>query len=128
MSASSLNDMLADALASLMLSAVRLNASGMAKITLCGLDVALEHLEDRDLLVLYCSVGRLPAEVSPDVYEFLLEANLFGVGLAGGIWVCIALRVPCSFPFPCTKTTFPRPASTAPSNASPSRPPVSSTP
>ncbi len=44
----------------------------MAKITLCGLDVALEHLEDRGLLVLYCSVGRLPAEVSPDVYEFLL--------------------------------------------------------
>lgn len=56
----------------------------MAKITLGGLDVALEHIEDRGLLVLYCSVGLLPAEVSPDVYEFLLEANLFGVGLAGG--------------------------------------------
>lgn len=111
-----------------MLPAVLLNASGMAKITLCGLDVALEHLEDRGLRVLYCSVGRLPAEVSPDVYEFLLEAHLFGVGLAGGHLGLYRPSRAMLFSLSLHKDDLSAPRLVNASNASPSRPPVSSTP
>ncbi|HIU17922.1 MAG TPA: type III secretion system chaperone [Candidatus Avidesulfovibrio excrementigallinarum] len=84
MSLSTLNALLAEALAVAGLPSAALNASGMAEINVHGLAVALEYMEADDRLVLYCSVGRLPAEVAPEIYEFLLEADLFGAKLGGG--------------------------------------------
>ena len=79
-----LNPLLAEALAVAGLPKATLNASGMAEIDVRGLTVALEYMEADERLVLYCSMWRLPAEVPSDVYEFLLEADLFGAKLGGG--------------------------------------------
>ena len=84
MSLSTLNALLAEALTGAGLPAVVLNASGMAEIDVRGLTIALEYMEADERLVLYCSLGRLPAEASSDVYEYLLEADLFGAKLGGG--------------------------------------------
>ena len=43
-----------------------------------------EYLEAEDKAALYCSTGRLPAEASPELYEFLLEKNLLGAKTGGG--------------------------------------------
>lgn len=80
----SLNAVLSDALAAANLPPASLNSSGMTEITVHGLAVGLEYMERDERLVLYCSVGRLPAEPSADVYEFLLETDLFGAKLGGG--------------------------------------------
>lgn len=84
MSLHSLNALLSEALAAAGLPPASLNSSGMTEVVVHGLTVGLEHLEKDGRLVLYCSVGRLPAEVSSDVYEFLLETDLFGAKLGGG--------------------------------------------
>lgn len=79
-----LNALLAEALATAGLPAAAFNASGMAEIDVHGLAVALEYMEADERLVLYCSVGRLAADVPSGIYEYLLEANLFGAKLGGG--------------------------------------------
>lgn len=84
MSISTLNTVIAEVLAGAKLPPAALNASGMAEITLHGLAVGLEYLEADNRLMLYCSVGSLPSPASPDVYEFLLEADLFGARIGGG--------------------------------------------
>lgn len=84
MSLPTLNALLAEALPAAGLPVVTLNASGMAEINVRGLAVALEYMEEDERLVLYCSVGRLPAEAPAVVYEFLLETDLFGAKLGGG--------------------------------------------
>lgn len=84
MSLISLNAMLSEALAGADLPPASLNSSGMTEITVHGLAVGLEYMEKDARLVLYCSIGRLPAEPSSDIYEFLLETDLFGAKLGGG--------------------------------------------
>ena len=76
--------MLADALAGAGLPAASLSASGTALINMRGLEIGLEYLEAEDRVALYCSTGRLPAEASPELYEFLLEKNLLGAKTGGG--------------------------------------------
>ena len=84
MSLSTVNALLAQALPGAGLPAVSLNTSGMAEITVRGLAVALEYREAEQRLVLYCSLGRLPADASSGLCEFLLETSLFGARLGGG--------------------------------------------
>ena len=84
MSLHSMNALLAEALACANLPPAALNSAGAGEITVHGLAVGLEYTEKDERLVLYCSVGRLPAEVSSDIYEFLLETDLFGAKLGGG--------------------------------------------
>lgn len=84
MSLSTVNALLAQALSGAGLPVVSLNASGSAETRVNGLAVALEYLEADQRLVLYCSLGRLPAEASSGLCEFLLETSLFGARLGGG--------------------------------------------
>lgn len=84
MSLSTVNALLAQALSGAGLPVVSLNASGTAETRVNGLAVALEYLEADQRLVLYCSLGRLPAEASSGLCEFLLETSLFGARLGGG--------------------------------------------
>ncbi len=58
--------------------------SAMAETEVHGLRIALEYLEEAQSLVLYCSVGALPAAPSPELYGYLLGANLMGRGTGGG--------------------------------------------
>lgn len=84
MSLSTVNALLAQALSGAGLPVVSLSASGTAETRVNGLAVALEYLEADQRLVLYCSLGRLPAEASSGLCEFLLETSLFGAKLGGG--------------------------------------------
>lgn len=84
MSHNEINALLSEALQAAGLPAVTLNSSNMAEITVHGLTVALEYTEKENRLILYCSVGRLPENASSAVYEYLLEANLFGAKTGGG--------------------------------------------
>lgn len=80
MSLSRINDLLAET----GMPSAALDASGMTEISLKGLSIGLEYMESDDRLILYCSVGKLSSEVSPGMYEFLLETDLFGAALGGG--------------------------------------------
>ena len=44
----------------------------------------MEYLEAEDKVALYCSIGRLSPGTAPEIYEFLLETDLFGAKLGGG--------------------------------------------
>ena len=84
MSLQSLHAILAEALAGAGLPAATISPSGTAVINVRGLEIGLEYLEAEDKAALYCRTGRLPAEASPELYEFLLEKNLLGAKTGGG--------------------------------------------
>ena len=84
MSLQSLHAILAEALAGAGLPAATISPSGTAVINVRGLEIGLEYLEAEDKAALYFSTGRLPAEASPELYEFLLEKNLLGAKTGGG--------------------------------------------
>ena len=84
MSLSFVQSILSEALAGANLPPATLSSSGATIINMRGLEIGLEYLEAENSVALYCSTGRLPAEASPELYEFLLEKNLLGAKTGGG--------------------------------------------
>lgn len=63
---------------------VEFSSAGMAEITIHGLRIALEYVEGIESLVLFSSLGTLPAQPSASFCEYLLSTNLMGGGTGGG--------------------------------------------
>lgn len=78
-----INRLLADFGNALGLDGLALDDKGYCCLSFDELLVNIEAVGDSTLVLLYSSVGVLPADAAPEIYRSLLDANYFFQGTAG---------------------------------------------